>query len=361
MKIVAAEARTERLPLSRPYTIAFRTISEIETAVVELRDQAGHVGLGAASPEPYVTGETSESCRAALCAPGALDFLVGADLVALPALLADLGVRLPRAPAARAALDMALHDLLARWIGVPLGHLLGRAQQALPTSITIGIKPTDEALAEADEYLGRGFRILKVKIGRSLEEDLERLTRLRERVGPEVKIRADANQGYSLDETRRLFAAAAGLDLELVEQPVAAAAIGELAALPEAARDRVAADESLLGPAEALALAALPPQTRPAGIFNIKLMKCGGIRPALDISAIAGTAGISLMWGCNDESRIAIAAALNAALASPATRYLDLDGSFDLARDVAAGGFVLEDGGLLRPVDAPGLGATLVL
>ena len=91
--------------------------------------------------------------------------------------------RFPLTPAARAAVDIALHDLLAQRLGVPLAEMLGRVHEALPTSITIGIKPVAETLAEADEYLGRGFRVLKVKIGDSLEEDLERLARLRERVG----------------------------------------------------------------------------------------------------------------------------------------------------------------------------------
>src|SRR5204863_3151961 len=157
-----------------------------------------------------------ERCRAAL-APGALDFLVGADLQTLPALLADLGERIPDAPAARAAVDMALHDLLGQGLGVSLGAVLGRCRASLPTSITIGIKPTDEAVAEAEEYLGRGFTVLKVKIGRSLDEDLERLGRLRERLGPHVVIRADANQGYSRQETERFFAAVAPLAIEFLE------------------------------------------------------------------------------------------------------------------------------------------------
>ena len=98
-------------------------------------------------------------------------------------------------------------------------------------------------------------------------------------------------------------------------------------------------------------------EQRPYGIFNLKLMKCGGISPAQRIAHLAEGAGIELMWGCNDESRISIAAALHVALASPATRYLDLDGSFDLARDLAAGGFVLE-AGVLRTAPGPGLGVT---
>jgi L-alanine-DL-glutamate epimerase-like enolase superfamily enzyme len=354
MKIATVETRVVHLPLVRPYTIAFRTIAEVQNVIVVLRDDRGNVGLGAASPEPHVTGETPERCREAL-APGALDFLVGTEARALPASLVELERRLPDAPAARAAVDIALHDLLARGLGVSLGDLFGRAHDQLPTSITIGIKPTAEALVEADEYVGRGFRVLKVKIGKSLDEDLERLAQLRARVGPDVVIRADANQGYSLEETRRLFEETASLGIEFVEQPIKAADIDELRALPENQRRHVAADESLLVPAHALRLAA-PPQ--PAGIFNIKLMKCGGLRPARAIASIAEAAGIHLMWGCMDESCISITAALHAALASPATRYLDLDGSFDLARDVAEGGFLVE-GGVMRPIGGPGLGVRL--
>ena len=121
-------------------------------------------------------------------------------------------------------------------------------------------------------------------------------------------------------------------------------------------RRKIALDESLLTSSDAIRLAA-PPAA--CGIFNIKLMKCGGVYEALRIATIAECAGIELMWGCMDESRISIAAALHAALACPATRYLDLDGSFDLARDVAEGGFHLRDG-LLSISDAPGLGLTLV-
>jgi len=241
-------------------------------------------------------------------------------------------------------------------LGLPLADVLGRAHEKLPTSITIGIKTMAETLAEAEEYVGRGFTTLKVKVGRALEEDIERLVRLREKVGPDVRIRADANQGYSRQETLRFFQSTAELELEFVEQPVAAAAVAELRAMPEAIRRRIAADESLLDEGDALALCA-PPAA--AGIFNIKLMKCGGIRPALRIAAVAETAGIELMWGCMDESRISIAGALHAAFASPATRYLDLDGSLDLARDVVEGGFAIENG-VMRTTGASGLGVTPV-
>ena len=100
------------------------------------------------------------------------------------------------APAARAAIDMALYDLMAKHLNLPLVDVLGCAHRSLPTSITIGIESIRESLEEAQEYLRRGFRILKVKIGKSIEEDLERLHKLRENVGQKITIRVDINQGY---------------------------------------------------------------------------------------------------------------------------------------------------------------------
>ena len=351
MRIVSVVSRVEALGLERPYTIAFRRIDSVENVIVRIETAAGLVGLGAGSPEPRVTGETLDDCRAVLDA-GVIDWLIGREPEALETLGRELGERLPRTPAARAAVEIALHDLAAQQRGIPLVEMLGRAHQALPTSITIGIKPSEETLAEADEYVGRGFRVLKVKVGLSLEEDVERLVRLRERMGPGVAIRADANQGYSFEDVLRFFHETSGLDLEFLEQPMKAGAVEEMRRLPEAIRGRIAADESLLDESDARALSELP---RACGIFNIKLMKCGGIAEARRIAAVAERSSTHLMWGCNDESRISITAALHAALSCPSTRYLDLDGSLDLARDVADGGFSLRDG-MMRTTNAPGLG-----
>jgi L-alanine-DL-glutamate epimerase-like enolase superfamily enzyme len=354
MKIASATSRLEAFGLTRPYTIAFRHTESAENVILRVETESGLAGWGAASPEPRVTGETMEACADAL-APGRLAWLAGREVRDLESLDRELSARLADTPAARAAVDMALHDLAAQERGIGLVEMLGRAHLSLPTSITIGIKPLEETLAEAEEYLSRGFRILKVKIGVDLEEDLERLVRLREKVGPGIGIRADANQGYSVSDVLRFFRETESLDLEFVEQPLPADAVDAMRALPETVRDRIAADESLLNEEDARSLAAAP---RACGIFNIKLMKCGGIAPARRIAAIAEAAGIRLMWGCMDESRISIAAALHAALSCPATRYLDLDGSLDLARDVADGGFLLEEG-VMTTAGGQGLGVNV--
>ena len=321
MKIRRISTWTEHFELSRPYAIAFRTVDSVRNGFVRIETDDGSTGLGCASPEEFVTGETWEACDAALAQP-ALQWLVGRGVCELAALCRELRERFPGAPAARAAVDIALHDLWAKQLGVPLADALGRAHTALPTSITIGIK---DAAATGDF------------------------------AGETVVIRVDPNQGYTAHEVVRFVELTAGLGIEFLEQPMGAGDVDAMRALPDAVKDRLAADETLLDESDALALVEPP---RACGIFNIKLMKCGGIHAARRIAAIAETAGVELMWGCMDESVVSIAAALHAAFSCPATRYLDLDGSLDLARDVADGGFLLEDG-VMRTLDAPGLGVTL--
>jgi L-alanine-DL-glutamate epimerase-like enolase superfamily enzyme len=355
VKISRVDAWREAVRLSRPYEISSTRIEAVDLLFVRLSTDQGIEGIGSASPAEDVTGESPSVCEQAL-SRARLEWLEGRDPRELDTLLGNLERSHRETPAARAALDMALHDLVARSTGVPLVDLFGRHHDVLPTSVTIGISSVEESLADAEEFVGQGFCHLKVKTGRSLTEDRERLAKLREKLGTAIMIRIDANQGYTTEETLACGEMARELGIELIEQPLAGRSIDELRVLPDALRRIVAADESLLDEEDARALAATPAA---CGIFNIKLMKCGGIRPAFAIAEIGRDADIDLMWGCNDESVISIAAALHAAFAFPHTRYLDLDGSFDLARDPAAGGFVVE-GGCLRLLDRPGLGVDLV-
>jgi len=355
MKITHVKVWKENLELTRPYTIAYRSIDHVENVFLYLELENGLAGIGAGSPAEFVTGETITHSMDAL-EDYAAELLLGQDIRRFQALLREAERLIPVAPAARAALDIALHDAFAAFIGVPLVDFLGRAHRRLPTSITIGIQPLDDTLHEAREFVRAGFQVIKLKTGKSVEEDIETVARLRETVGPDIHIRIDANQGYSAAALRRFAAATQPFDVEFFEQPLPPNHLDAQRSLPEALRRLCAADEDLHSPTDAMAMAAPP---RPYGIYNIKLMKCGGIAPALEIARTAHRAGIDLMWGCNDESIVSITAALHAALASPATRYLDLDGSFDLARDVVEGGFVLQDG-FLETGSGAGLGVRLV-
>lgn len=354
MKIVDVETWRESVPLSRPYTIAYKTTSAVELFFVRLTTDAGHVGVGSGSPGEHVTHESASACEAALGSDAVLG-LRGEDPRGIGRLTHRLRESLTDAPAARAAVDMALYDLLGRILNVSVVDVLGRCHDGLPTSITVGIQSVEETLDNAREYVAAGFDHLKIKLGRAFEEDQERIRRLREAFGSRIRIRVDVNQGYDGPQTARMAEWLDTYDVELIEQPVAAAAVDVMRSLPHELRRRLAADESLIDETAAVELAARP---QPCGIYNIKLMKCGGITSARTLAEIARAAQIALMWGCMDESRVSIAAALHIAYASPATRYLDLDGSLDLARDPASGGFVVRDGRMWL-TDAPGLGVAL--
>lgn len=336
---------------TKPYTIAFKTVDEVLNAFVEITLSNGVTGIGAANPSEYVTGENLDQTLSSLTEAN-LDFLKGRDIREINQLLFEVTMKFPKTPAARAALDIALHDAFTKYLGIPLVKYLGQKITSMPTSNTIGIKSVEETLKETDEYIKKGFKAIKVKIGKDLEEDIERLVKMREKHGKKMAIRIDANQGYTAAQTVEFYNRTKSLDIELIEQPLKAKAVAEMRQLPEPVRNVIAADESLISPKDALELVKPP---RAVGIFNIKLMKCGGIGQALQIANIGLQEGLDLFWGCNDESIISITAGLHVAFACPNTKYIDLDGSLDLAKDVVKGGFILEDG-IMRCSDKPGLG-----
>lgn len=340
----------EQLDLKVPYSISYMTIDKVDIFFVVVKTD-GEWGIGAGTPVEGITGESVTGCQAVL--EKNLDtLLLGKDLRHIRTITRNLAEVMADFPAARAAVDIAIHDLLSKSMDLPLVDMLGRSHHSLPTSVTIGIMSPDEAVDAAKEYLASGFRVLKIKTGNALAEDIDVLTAVRAAVGKDIKIRIDHNQGYDVEEFKVFMDKADKLDLEFVEQPLPRDHDKDMLTLAEDIRSKCMADESLRHAGDALRLANDP---RPFGQYNIKLMKCGGVHEALRIADIAHLAGIGLMWGCMDESIVSISAALHCALASPATRWLDLDGSFDLARHMVKGGFVLKDG-CLSPLEKPGLG-----
>jgi L-alanine-DL-glutamate epimerase-like enolase superfamily enzyme len=351
MKIKKIEIWSADLGNTRPYTIAFKTVDEVRNAFLEITLDNGVTGIGSGNPSEYVVNESLQQTLATLTEDN-LSFLIGRDIRELNQLLHQSLVKFPKNPAVRAAIDIALHDAFTKYLGVPLVKYLGQQIVSMPTSNTIGIKNVEETLKEAADYQRQGFKILKVKLGRNLAEDIERLVKLREKFGNSLAIRIDANQGYTSAQTIEFYNKTKHLNIELIEQPLPAKMVAEMKQLPAEIKKIIAADESLIGPQQALELVKPPVAS---GIFNIKLMKCGGVRQGMRIADVAACEGIDLFWGCNDESIVSITAALHAAFACPHTRYIDLDGSLDLARDVVRGGFILKDG-VMYCSDKPGLG-----
>jgi L-alanine-DL-glutamate epimerase-like enolase superfamily enzyme len=350
-KIKDIKVWSEDLGNTKPYTIAFKTIDEVRNAFVEITLDNGLSGIGAGNPSEYVTGENLTQCLDVL-KENNIEFLIGRDIRELNQLTFEVWKKFPKNPAARAALDIALYDVFTKYLDVPLVTFLGQKIKKLPTSNTIGIKNVEDTLKEAAEYIQNGFKVLKVKLGKDLDEDIERMFKLREKFGSGIALRIDANQGYTTEQTIQFYGRTYDLNIELIEQPLPAKSVNEMKNLPKEVRAVIAADESLITPEDAIELIKPP---KAAGIFNIKLMKSGGVSQALKIADIALHENVDLFWGCNDESIVSITAALHAAYACANTKYIDLDGSLDLAKDVVKEGFILKDG-YMYCSDKPGLG-----
>jgi L-Ala-D/L-Glu epimerase len=351
MKIKRIVAYKKDLKLTKPYIISYEKMSEAVNAFLEIELENGMTGFGSAAASEIVFGERLEETVNNLQSE-AIQKCTGRDIRHFRSIIFESASMFPKHSATRTAIDIALHDAFGKYLGIPVVDFYGRKHHRLPTSVTIGISDIDTTLQEAKEYKDLGFKILKIKIGLNPEEDIERCIKLREKFGTHFKLRVDANQGYDPAQTLLFVKATKHLGIELIEQPLRVGAEEEMKAMPADLRRIIACDESLTNVGSAIYLATKP---QACGIFNIKLMKCGGLLGAFEIATVAKAKGIELFWGCYDESIISISAALHAAFACPSTRYLDLDGSLTLAEDIVTGGFTLYDGEM-KPMDAPGFG-----
>ena len=357
MKILRAELAMLRIPLRTPFRTALRTVDRVEDVVLQLHADDGRVGYGSAPATPQITGDTHASIIADL-RERLLPRLLGRELADLPALLAELQARASTGVSARAATEVALHDLAAQAAGLPLFRFLGGTKLVLATDLTISVDALPKMLADVREAMARGFTSLKVKLGKDADEDIERVRAISRAANGRASLRLDANQGWSAEQAIRVMSAleSEGVQAELLEQPVGARDIDGLARVAAAIRTPVMADESVFGPAEVEGIAS----RRAARILNIKLVKAAGIGPALGIAQAARAHRLECMMGCMLEGPIGVAAAAHvaAACADVVTR-VDLDGP-SLCRFDPVVSNVSFDGPTIRLGEAPGLGITSV-
>lgn len=354
IRVLSAGAHSVSFTLREGYRIAGRSFTSAENVVLKVDTSDGRSGFGCAAPFEAVTGESPAASLSTL-RDRLIPLLRESDAADPDGVAARAALSAPQAPAARAALDMALRDLAGQRAGAPLCRLLGAVRDRIPTSVTLGIFDTIEAAVDrARRYVAEGFRILKLKVGEDWEADARLVETLRRTFGPAVVLRADGNEGYGEADAARFLRAASAHGLELLEQPTRAIDAAALGRLSRLALAPIMADESLRSEEDAARLI----EDRAVGLFNIKLMKTGGIGAALAIARRAHASGLGIMFGCNDESRIAIAAALHAALAAPGDVRADLDGHLDLQDDVARGGVVIRDG-CIEPSGGAGLGVSV--
>lgn len=351
MIIESIEYYPYTIPLKSEFKIATGTSDFSKGVIVKIKSKEFY-GLGEGSPSKMVLGETQESTIAAL--ELFKKHLIGRESSEIENIMEDLDKIIYRNYAAKSAIDIALHDLLAKEADLSLKKMFGGAGNEMYTSITIGIEDLEKTVNDALKYKKQEFKILKIKIGLNLQDDILKLRKIREAVSGNVKIRIDGNQGYKLKEAMVLIKNIEELNIEFIEQPVPYWDIESLKALKEKSLIPIMADESVKDEHDLNTLI----KADAIDLLNIKIMKVGGFIKADMLSKIAKANGVNVMIGCMSETKLGITAGMHFALSQNNVKYIDLDSHLNHAKNFITGGVKTENGKNIVN-DLPGLGLDL--
>ncbi len=357
MKVVDVKIGKIKIPLKRPFKTALRTVYFAEDIIIKLITQSGYIGFGSAAPTLAITGDSQESIFHTL-KNVLIPKILGQEISNLECIMAKIHGSFMHNTSALSALDMAIYDLYAQSLNLPLYKLLGGFRNLAFTSVTISANSPDIMLADALVALEDGFSDLKLKLGIEPAKDFERISAVRAAVGDKIKISVDANQAWGAKEAVRLIKKMenSGMAIEFVEQPVLASRFADLKFVTDRVLTPILADEAVFTPQDAFKICA----KKAADMINIKLAKAGGIFQAQKILNIAEAVGVECIVGCMLESQIAVTAAAHLAAAKKNIVRCDLDSPALLAENPVVGGAVL-DGNILSLNESAGLGIKDVL
>jgi L-alanine-DL-glutamate epimerase-like enolase superfamily enzyme len=334
-----------------PFTIATGTMDHAQNVFIRIHTNAGFYGVGECSAFPMIVGETQNTCL--VMAKDFAKLWVGKDALDIPARMQELHAFTAGNTTIKSAFDIALYDIAAKNAGLPLYQFLGGEKRVVESDITIGINTPEIMAAKAIDFKASGANILKVKLGKDAGTDVERVKQIRAAVGPEMKIRIDANQGWSFDDAVYALQAIGQYDIEFCEQPMRTWYDDRLPELMKLSPVKIMADESVYNHHDARKQI----NSGSCNYINIKMAKCGGILEAKKIHDLAAEKGITCMMGGMLESRIALSAKLHFVYASPNIHFYDMDTCMlGHLQDPCVGG-VTYDGYKLNISDAPGIGA----
>jgi L-alanine-DL-glutamate epimerase-like enolase superfamily enzyme len=336
---------------SSTFKIATGSSDTEENVIVKVKC-GDEFGIGNANPTD-ITHETLASIEDFLSK--ARKKVVGTDECDLLKLHQRLDAIAQNNTAAKAGIDIAVFDLISKREKKPLYEFLGGSRDKMLTDMTIGIESKEMTVKKAIQHYKAGFRALKVKVGLDLNEDIKRVSAVREAVGPKVELRVDANQGYTVEQAIMFSEAMRSLDIAVIEQPVIASDLAGLKRVTEESEVPIMADECVRSSADAKRIV----REGIADMINIKLMKSAGIFDAVLINRLAEATDIETMVGCMGEIQVSIAAGLHFALSSENVIYADLDSHFNILEDPSSG-LKFEDGCLIAP-KKPGLGISTPL
>lgn len=350
MKITEIEVYAIRLPLYEPFIISYATYADMPSIIVKVTTDTGHTGYGEAVADDHVTGESFESTYAVICRTLA-PLLIGEDPSCFEKLHDIMDAAIKNVPAAKAALDIACFDAVAKAYGVPVYQLIGgRYHEKFPVTHVLSIAPPEKMADEAEQRVQQGYRSLKMKVGTDAKEDVKRIQAVRARVGEDIAIRVDVNQGWvSSAVTLQAMKQLEACNLDWLEQPVKADDIDALVEIKSKTATPLMADEALCGMRDMREIIA----KRAADKVNIKLMKCGGIYPAVKLAHMAEMAGIECQIGSMVESSVGSAAGFHTAFSQKVITSVELTGPLKFSKDI---GNLHYDVPFIQLNEKPGLG-----
>ncbi len=334
-----------------PFTIATGTMDHAQNVFIRVHTDGGFYGVGECSAFPMIVGETQDTCL--ILAREFAKLWAGKDALDISARLQQLHDFIAGNSTIKSAFDMALHDIAAKNAGLPLYKFLGGQKRVVESDITVGIASAEDMAAKAAEFKRSGANFLKVKLGKNALDDIERVKQIREATGNELKIRIDANQGWSFEDAVLALAAMGKYDIEFCEQPMRSWFDDRLPELMKLSPVKIMADESVYNHHDARKQI----NSGSSHYINIKLAKSGGIYEAKKIHDLAAEKGIACMMGGMLESRIALSAKLHFVYSSPNVKFYDMDTCMlGHLEDPCVGG-VSFDAYKLSISDEPGIGA----
>ncbi len=302
-----------------PFTIATGTMDYAQNTLIKIFTDTGLTGIGECSAFPMIVGETQNTCFE--MAKDFANLWKGKDALNIEERLSELHAFTAGNSTIKSAFDMALYDIAAQNAGQPLYEFLGGSKKGMLTDITVGIGSPETMATQAKAFTDNGAQILKIKLGKDVATDVERIKAIRAAAGNNVSIRIDANQGWSFEDAVNVLSQLGKYDIEFCEQPMRIYNDEYLPELIKISPIKIMADESVYHHHDALRLI----KNKACNYINIKFAKSGGIHEAVKIIDVAKKHNIPCMMGGMLESRVALSAFAHFAAANPQIIFYDMD------------------------------------
>jgi o-succinylbenzoate synthase len=355
MKITNIQTKPLKAPLKNPFITSLRRVEALEDLVVMIECDDGSVGYGEGAPTPVITGETMGSMVATI--EYIKPHILGRDIEDFDAIITLIHSLILKNTTAKSALEIALYDLKAKSLKLPLYRMLGGNQTKFSTDITISMGEIDKMIIDCHNAVALGYDTLKIKIGDNPSKDVERVKVIHDALDKNIKLRLDANQGWTAKESVTLLHALEkkGIIAEFIEQPVAAADIEGLKYIKERVQTPLLADESIFSVKDARTLL----EMQAIDYVNIKLAKTAGITQALALADLSKSFGVKCMIGCMLEGPISVAAGVHVASAkADIITMLDLDAVSLLASHPVTTSMQFDESNITLSSTAHGLGVS---